>query len=502
MGRTHGHDDELISLDDLPSIGLPKKTELDDLHRAIDKRLTFACQLKATAPDPDAVLNISAVDIQLADGRVQRPSPSKSQIPDCAGGTLNLLTGAITGDINAFTFPTASALSEYVSMGIALDTLGKLNIYFNIPSLVSGGEGVVPFPSTMLAIGVVELESVEAATTKWKGDGAASNVIENNDITQFLGAGGGGGAGDANSLLADYKVALANSIYDLLSYVIFDIDDDDKIDAATTAVRNYSSSPVTFKFATGDNFTTYDLLDAEFVAGGAELKQVDVQLTWALAQLDVAATYEITRDGGTTWESLSLTRYGNSDTYFGTHVFDVDVIVTALQVRVTASQNDVELQGVGVSYDPQPASSGSEPLNYEKFVISTATNVTEFTLGSFIPNEELLECHVLETGQVFKADNSNLGIMSVEGMKVKFPDEHFYDLPAYDLTIVFSQNTGQTIDFNENNGAMISENHLGSESPSLDRSITGRGIKIRNAAGLLRELTLDENDNIVINSLP
>ncbi len=305
---------------------------------------------------------------------------------------------------------------------------------------------------------------------------------------------------NASSVIVDYKIALSQSIYELLSYVVFDVDKDDKTDGASTATLQKNPSPASYLFATGETFITTDLLDVSFTG---DLLQVDVQATWDLDNLDDAATYEISRDGGTTWETMSLTRADSSNTYFGKHVFTEDISTSLdLIVRVTASQDDVELEALGVFYDAQPASSGTEALKYQKFTISTATNVTEFTLSDFIPVEELVECHVLESGQVFKADNNNSEVMSVEGLKVIFPDNHFYDLPARTLTLVFCQNKGQTIDLSDLNGALLSENHLGSEDASLDKSVNGRGIKLRRPDGTIREITIDNSDNIVINSLP
>ena len=568
--------------------------------------------------------------------------------------------GATILGINFTPFDFTGKANEWYHYSIALiastvNADSTINGQILIVGALDSAPLIADAPKAAFGSGGLPIGQVAIQNDSLVNATAVEDILQSHVMQLGIGGSGGSGSGDASSLLSDYKITLSHSIYDLLSYNIFDIDGDEKVAPSTTASINYASSPMTYKFATGETLVCTDLLDPEFIDAGTDIMQVDVQVNWADDAIDTAAIYEISKDGGTTWEVVNLARIGVGVSYIGTHTFSSDLLeaihsennisnwvdqsvgytdtvsgwaqlftpsediivnkvngyfvksaattgtlkaalydtsginpgnliiesstsydlstladgdlelsfdfadaaldggtpyntvftidgvyvadalsakITAggglsfyttawgtsvgsslvyqvigvgakeLIVKVTASQDDVLLQGFGVYYDPQPAGSGTEPLNYEKFVINTATNVTEFTLSSFIPTEELLECHILETGQVFKADNNNTEIMSIEGMKITFPNEHFYDLPGYNLTVVFSQNTGQIIDFNENNSAMISENHLGSESPSLDRSVTGRGVKIRNAAGILREITLDENDNIVINSLP
>ena len=45
---------------------------------------------------------------------------------------------------------------------------------------------------------------------------------------------------------------------------------------------------------------------------------------------------------------------------------------------------------------------------------------------------------------------------------------------------------------------LIIENYLGSTDPFLDKSSPGRGPKPRNSAGILVEITLDADNNIII----
>lgn len=408
--------------------------------------------------------------------------------------TLNFADGDTTGDFedDPIVSPVMVA-SEYVQFGIELRTDKKLYGVWGEPNAVLANTTPPAFSKSSLQMLIVKLQD-DGTGGQWNFTAPTKS-----DLEVVIKGGSGGGSGDANSLLNDYKTMLSQSIYDLLSYAIFDIDTDEKTDIASTASLSFASSPVTYKFLTGQTFITTDLIDPEFTN---DPLQVDVQVSWDLAKLDDNATYEITRDGGTTWETMTLVRADNSNTYFGTHVFDTDVTVSELQVRVTASQDDVELQGIGVYYDPQPASSGTEALKYQSFSVNTGDQEVTLTLTDFIPVEELLEIHVPIRGQVYKAINTEPLLPTINGMDVVFPTDFFYDLPAENLAVLLVQNSGQTIDTNDSNGALLAENSLGSESASLDKSVAGKGIKLRRPDGTLRELTIDDNDNISIKSLP
>jgi hypothetical protein len=48
---------------------------------------------------------------------------------------------------------------------------------------------------------------------------------------------------------------------------------------------------------------------------------------------------------------------------------------------------------------------------------------------------------------------------------------------------------------------LLAANHLGSIDPTVDKSANGRGIFLRRPDGTLREICIDDNDNIVIYSV-
>jgi hypothetical protein len=84
----------------------------------------------------------------------------------------------------------------------------------------------------------------------------------------------------------------------------------------------------------------------------------------------------------------------------------------------------------------------------------------------------------------------------LQGNKAVFPIDTFDGREV--VTLVAKQDSG-SYDTSNDNLALITENHLGSSDPSIDKSVAGRGFIVRTAVtGVLAEITLDENYNIVI----
>jgi hypothetical protein len=472
MGKTYGKDDSIISLDDLESIGLPKSTELDDLHRAINDRVTFGCQLKATSPNPDALLNIGAISKVLADGRVQRLSPLKSLVQDFTGGSINVSTGATIGDINAFILPTAGAVSEYVTMGLALDSAGFLNVTFNTVGVVSGGDGAIPFPKTMLALGYIKLES-QGAGTAWKGDGAASNVLENDDITQFLGAGGGGsGSGDSLAFEKEMDLLLNGSFYPTYTPIIFSRDEDDFVDGASTGA--YSIVDEAYLLDSGEIFVSINMFGAKFISDGERsLKKIIVVDYVDEASRDDAAVYEVSINGGANWDIVPMVRQGETTRYIANEFNVTDqVAFQDLRIRITASANDKKLANIAVFYNEQLNGIVNGVINRQVFNFSGDDDITEFPITNFTPDSRLVEAYLVQSGQTFIYGAFSLG---ATGKTITFQAGDLL-IPGEALTLDVRQLQGSSFDNSDDNGALMAANGLGSMDDNIDKSVAGQGI--------------------------
>lgn len=170
-----------------------------------------------------------------------------------------------------------------------------------------------------------------------------------------------------------------------------------------------------------------------------------------------------------------------------------------LRVRITASQNDVALDGYGIFYDNDPVTTVDNVLQLEvRQFKAVADNFSTFTLTNFLPNADLLKVYYIQGGQVF-----HYGAFSLQGQDVIFPTNTFNNngIEA-DITLVFDQVRGGAYDNSDTNAALLAANFLGSTDGTIDKSQAGRGIFLRRPDGTLREITIDNDDNISILSVP
>ena len=138
----------------------------------------------------------------------------------------------------------------------------------------------------------------------------------------------------------------------------------------------------------------------------------------------------------------------------------------------------------------------SEGYERQVFIISGDDNIDSFDITNFVPDPILMNVHEIETGQTHRA-----GAWTLNGTRVEFPANTF-DKPGETITLEFLQMFKGTMQFDSRNRAILAENNLGSQDPSLDLSSNGNGILLRRPDGTLREIALDDDDNIVIKSVP
>jgi hypothetical protein len=101
----------------------------------------------------------------------------------------------------------------------------------------------------------------------------------------------------------------------------------------------------------------------------------------------------------------------------------------------------------------------------------------------------------VNSGQVYR-----FGAFTVNGQSVQFDDGQFLS-PGETLTLVFDQTAGSAYDNSDVNALLLATNHLGSTDATIDKSAAGRGIFLRRPDGTLREITINDNDEIEIYSV-
>jgi hypothetical protein len=187
---------------------------------------------------------------------------------------------------------------------------------------------------------------------------------------------------------------------------------------------------------------------------------------------------------------------GSRDTNIGIR-YVLSGKVIGLKVKITGATENSSLKGYGILYNSMTSGSYySEGFQDFRVVFNGFTqNLNEFILP-FTPDKRLLSVYEQNTGQVYKH-----GVFAISGNKIIFPVNTFYK--PEQITLLFEQIN--SINFNlpsatDKAYALMVENNLGSTNPNLDASANGRGIFLRRPDGTLREITIDNEDNIVIYS--
>lgn len=163
-------------------------------------------------------------------------------------------------------------------------------------------------------------------TVQESGGGIAA--ITESSISQLgTGGGGSGGTGDANELLERLKNRLnVYGTYEYMTPVIFSSVEEDLSDELNTTAE-YSVVNSNYDFPlTGSIITSVQMLDDEFLAEEIELTKIELIHYWNLEAIDQAATYEVSRDGGNEWQTVTMNRIGQSDTYLGSHIFAEEAV--------------------------------------------------------------------------------------------------------------------------------------------------------------------------------
>lgn len=170
-------------------------------------------------------------------------------------------------------------------------------------------------------------------------------------------------------------------------------------------------------------------------------------------------------------------------------------ITIDLRVRITSSAGSKKLDAYGIFYDKSVGNISTGVMQREVFHFNGSSNQNEFTITKFVPNADLLKVYDVNSGQVYTH-----GVWSLQGQKVVFEVNQF-NVPNEAITLIFDQTTGGAFDNSDLNGLLLANNHLGSTDGGIDKSVNGRGIFLRRPDGTLREIAIDDNDNIVIFSV-
>lgn len=236
--------------------------------------------------------------------------------------------------------------------------------------------------------------------------------------------------------------------------------------------------------------TTAALSVGTLVSGNVSADVSDVALKaattyWIVIRTD--ATYKASFSAGVTSLSLSLNGSGLRRDFLG--------FVLDLRVRVTSSAGSKSLAGFGIFYEPLIGRVQGGAIRKDTKVFTTTDNLNVFTLN-FFADPDLLKVYHVETGQVY-----HFPAFAISGQTITFPVNTFSSILTEVVTLIFLQIEGTSFDNADMNAALLAANFLGSIDGALDRSSPGRGIFLRRPDGTLREICLNNSDEIEVYSV-
>lgn len=345
----------------LSQIALGNTPEGDNLLNAINNQLTPLLRMSASST-PDLVVTIGGGD--LTDSETNR----RRAIPHVGTAYVQFSSGTVT-------FPAASGgnivsspgtntvltvgVGNYAAVLIYLDGSGNLNTIAGADSAVlnTAITNLPPSPDETLPLGFVVVQNV---------GGVIQNITQAN-IAQFGTGAGGGGAGNASTLDIVLRDRFANLGMKYLDPNIFRTAKTTKVDGASTGAFDLVKNAFKFNAAAQTMIST-NAANAEFLAEGVDITEVEFYVHWLLGFIDTAATYAVSRDGGTNWSTVTMSRVGtDSNAYRGYHVFADETVQQALQT--------VAASGAGDTLN----ATGNQQLS-SQFVVSTTSVLRQVQL--------------------------------------------------------------------------------------------------------------------------
>lgn len=278
---------------------------------------------------PDTKIRISGSDIAKLSGSTLSLE-QKNLLLSFDGAVIDFATGEVfesdgvtpfLGGINDFT-PFAIPASEYFwySVSVLPNTANADNTISGqilvIPATASNAvlasAPKAPFPGSGIKLANVYVQ---------ESGGGIANIDYDNLITLGVGGSGSGGTGDANADLTRYQDRLNLSPFEYANTNIASVDEDSQLDGSSTATYDIPTGNFKFLDSTADTLISTQQLDTDFLDEGIDISTVELFTIWDLDSIDTSATYELSRDGGGEWQSMTMNRIGNSDSYRGLHTF-------------------------------------------------------------------------------------------------------------------------------------------------------------------------------------
>jgi hypothetical protein len=416
---------QIISRDTLDQLANSAGKELDDLLRSINEEVTPPLQLHA---DTGANRIIKIEDYTVSNpetGRKKSIPPISNILPTGITFPISITFPATSGgsiSISGTTFsgggtPTLTVASgNFIKVGFNLDATGAITLTF-------GTEGASPTlataPATVdgtHAIGFVVLQN---------SAGTIGNVV-NGNIYQYVGGGTGGGSGSGNPILETIKNQFVDSPYELVTPNIVQTDGDDLFGTLTGASYDIANKVIRFT-ANSQVVASINMLDTdEFISRGIDVGEVDLSVFWNKGSslqafsIPTGFTYEISRDGGNNYFTMSMERVGTTDAFYGNLRFDTTSTTESTFANLNSisggTQTDLDLnattsQQISQSFtvpsgqtwvikrlDITLTKTGTPAGNVYVSIVSNSGGLPDTALGSVLAQTNAITASSLTTG--------------------------------------------------------------------------------------------------------
>lgn len=291
-------------------------------------------------------VSISSSSVTLSTGTVLEQQ-IKNLILKFDGAIIDFSTGEIfepdgttpfNGGLNDFT-PVLPAAGQYRWFSITLlpstaNANNTINGQLIVLSGSADGASKILAPRAPFASGTKIGQVVVQEDT-----GSIADIFQD-DITQ-QGTGGGGsgeGTGDANSFLEDLKARLRDSFWKWLTPNIFSQQEATLVDPSSTGSYDIANTEYDLA-AIGNVLVTKNLFGSKFKESDSEALGGELHVLWNTD--DPLATYEMSLNGGSTWEAVTMNQIAGSKKYIG-EVLALNPATTSLHENAVANADSTK----------------------------------------------------------------------------------------------------------------------------------------------------------------
>tara|TARA_R110000868_G_C10973188_1_gene771505 strand:+ start:45131 stop:48415 length:3285 start_codon:yes stop_codon:yes gene_type:complete len=463
--------------------------EFLELDGALAELNRYFGQLRLIPHESNAKqIRVTGADITKLSGSKIRLS-LKNLLLSFDGAVIDYSTGEIfesdgvtplNGGANDFVPPTITA-NEFLWSSVNLlanttnavnEITGQINVIFQTVSNAL----LTSAPKAAFASGI----SLGQVFVQEDGAGDVLDLSYTNIIQMSVGGSGGGGDGDAFAFDREMDIKQYDNFYEYYTSIIFGRDEETLLDDGNST-GTFINADGLYELDTAQVLTTSNLFTPEFTARTIKSLIKDLVVDYADdASIDSAAVYEISIDGGVSYDIITMEQFVGTTRFIGRITLTDNATFDDLRVRITSSGDDKKIENIAVFYNEMINGVIAGLKNIQKFSISGDDDVTDFVLNRFLPDPDLVKFRVAETGQTFV-----FPALSLSGYTVSVPAGTL-EIPGESLTIVIDQLQGNSFDNSDENASIIAENGLGSMDDSLDKSSPGVGPILRDEISGLR----------------